>query len=441
MQEGKGALFPLGARPRHRYLPVVITLRPPLRSRRAAAVLVLLTLAPGPGALAQSVPPPRTCSRTSGLVLPEGFCAVTVATHLGRIRHLVVLPNGDVLAARSGGAGGIVALRDTDGDGKADQRKDFGDEGGTGIGYHEGFLWFAANSRVVRWPWTVGDLLPRGTPDVVVEDLPTGGHAAKALAFLGGDTLIVNIGSETNSCQREDRSDRSPGRDPCTELEKRAGLWRFSTARRQRPADGTRFATGLRNSLALAVQPGTGRLFAAPHGRDQLGQNWGYTDAQNAELPAEEFLVVEPGDDVGWPYCYYDWQRRRKVLAPEYGGTGSEIGRCADKKDPLIGFPGHWAPMAIVFAEGDQFPSHYRGGAFVAFHGSWNRAPLPQQGYRVVFVPFGPDHLPVGAYETFAISARGETRLRPAGLAVGPDGSLYIGDEASGTIWRVMARP
>jgi glucose/arabinose dehydrogenase len=367
---------------------------------------------------------------------------VTVADHLGRVRHLTVLPNGDVVASLAGGAGGLVALRDTDGDSDADRKQYFGDDGGTGIAYHDGFLWSASNGRVIRWKWLLGDLAPRESPEVVIDGLPTGGHAAKSLAFLGGDTLIVNLGSETNSCQVDDRSYRSPGHDPCTELEERAGLWRFSTDRlHQRPKDGVRFATGLRNALALAVQPGTGKLFAAPHGRDQLGQNWGYTELQNAELPAEEFVEVEQGDDFGWPYCYYDWQQRRKVLSPEYGGDGTKVGRCAEKKNPLIGFPGHWAPMAIAFYDASQFPSRYRGGAFLAFHGSWNRAPLPQQGYRVVFVPFGPDRRPVGDYETFAGSAKGETRLRAAGVAVGPDGSLYIGDEASGTIWKVMARP
>jgi glucose/arabinose dehydrogenase len=407
--------------------------------------LLLLVAALGVGPVSQSVPafaPPATCTRSSGLNLPDGFCAIRVAERLGRVRQIVLLSNGDLFAALGGGSGGIVALRDTDGDGVADVRKSFGDEGGTGIGFHEGGLWFAPNDRVLRWSWAVGDLTPRAAPEIVVEGLPTGGHAAKSFAFLGGDTLVVNIGSATNSCQRNDRSNRSPGYDPCTELEGRAGLWRFSTAKRhQRQEDGARYATGLRNTLALAVQPGTGLLYAAPHGRDQLGQNWGYTDAQNAELPAEEFVQADPGDDFGWPYCYFDWQVGKKVLAPEYGGHGTEIGRCATKKAPLIGFPGHWAPMAITFSEGTLFPVSFRTGAFIAFHGSWNRAPLPQQGYRVVFVPFGADHRPTGQYQTFATATAGETRLRPAGLATGPDGSLYIADEASGTIWRVMARP
>jgi glucose/arabinose dehydrogenase len=405
-------------------------------------LVLLLPVAALPAAAQTPASPPATCGRATGLTLPEGFCATVVAEHLGHVRNIAVLPNGDVAAALGGGQGGVLLLRDTDGDGHADQQLSLFDEGGTGIRYHDGYLWFATNSRVLRWKWSAGPLLRGGDPEVIVEGLPTGGHAAKTFAFLGGDTLIVNIGSATNSCQLDDRASRSPGHDPCDELEHRAGLWRLSAGRtHQRQQDGARFATGLRNAEALAVEPGTGRLFAVPHGRDQLGQNWGYTDEQNAELPAEELVQVNAGDDFGWPYCYFDWQQGKKVLSPEYGGNGTTVGRCASKKDPLIGFPGHWAPMALAFYSGTQFPEHYRHGAFLAFRGSWNRAPLPQQGYRVVFIPFGNDGRPMGGYETFATSQNGETGMRPAGVAVGPEGSLYIGDEVSGTIWRVMATP
>lgn len=382
--------------------------------------------------------PPASCTRDAGLLLPEGFCATVVATRLGPVRQIAVAPDGELFAALQ--EGGILALRDTNADGQADRTTRIFAGGATGIAIHEDALWIARNDRVLRWPMAPGDSPAERDPEVIVEGLPTGGHTAKTFTFLGGDTLIVNFGSATNSCQAADRAYRSPGKDPCIELEERAGLWRFSTARRhQLPRDGVRYATGLRNAMALAVEPATGWLYAAPHGRDQLGQNWGFTDQQNAELPAEEFVRVEAGDDFGWPYCYYDWQRRLLVLAPEYGGDGSAVGRCDGKKNPLIAFPGHWAPMAIVFYGGNQFPAAYRGGAFIAFHGSWNRAPLPQAGYRVVFVPFTAPGTPAEAYETFATSARGPTGLRPSGLAVGPDGSLYIADQSSGTIWRVMA--
>ena len=403
-------------------------------------VMLCLTGLVAPGLLGSpspARPAPPACDRT-GLVLPPGFCAVRVSPQVSRVRQLVVLSNGDVLAV---GSAGITLLRDRDGDGVADLTRTLTGESGTGIGYHGGYLWLAPNHGVLRWPWQPGEDHPLGSPEVVVRDLPTGGHAAKTFTFLGGDTLIVNLGSETNSCQVSDRSAHSPGRDPCLELAARAGLWRFSTARLgQRPSDGTRYATGLRNAMALAVNPRNGGLYALSHGRDQLGANWGFSPEASAELPAEELFAVHPGDDFGWPYCYFDWQAGVKVLAPEYGGDGRTVGRCGGKVNPLLGFPGHWAPMAITFYTGTQFPERYRGGAFVAFHGSWNRAPLPQAGYRVVFVPFDTDGRPARAYDTFATSARGPTALRPAGLAVGPDGSLYLGDEEAGTVWRVMFR-
>lgn len=406
-----------------------------MRHRITPFLLCAAALLPSGSTLPQ---PPATCTRSSGLVLPEGFCAIVVATRLNGLRQIAVAPNGDLYAALQDG--GVVALHDADGDGRAEQRQSVFDGGGTGIAIHDGALWFAQNNRILRWRWTAGELVPRGEPEVVVEGLPTGGHTAKTFTFLGGDTLIINIGSATNSCQAADRANRSPGKDPCPELEERAGLWRFSSAKlHQRQRDGARYATGLRNAMALAVEPGTGKLYAAPHGRDQLAQNWGFTEQQGAELPAEEFVQVEAGDDFGWPYCYYDWQQKLLVLAPEYGGNGKALGRCSSRKDPLLGFPGHWAPMAIVFYGGTQFPARFRGGAFIAFHGSWNRAPLPQAGYRVDFVPFGAPGKPSGEFETFATGEKGPTSLRPAGLVVGPDGSLYIADQSSGTIWRVMA--
>ncbi len=380
--------------------------------------------------------PPAACTREAGLLLPDGFCAVVVGDHLGRIRQLTVAPNGDVFVALA--SGGVTALRDADGDGRAEVRKTFGDEGGTGILLGGGYLWLGAPGRILRWTWAPGQLEPTGAAEVVVEGLPTDGHGAKSIALLGGDTLIVNLGSETNSCQRVDRSYRSAGFDPCAELERRAGLWRFSATRlHQKQRDGRRYATGLRNTIALAVDPGSGRLYGAPHGRDQLGSNWGFNDAQNAELPAEEFLQINNGDDFGWPYCYFDQQQGKRVLAPEYGGDGRSTDRCTTPRRPLLGFPGHWAPMAIAFYTGTQFPARFRGGAFVAFHGSWNRAPLPQEGYRVSFVPFQ-NGTPTGQYETFATGQGGATSLRASGVAVGPDGSLYIAGENSGTVWRVM---
>lgn len=367
-----------------------------------------------------------------GVKLPSGFCAVLVAEGLRSPRQIVVAPNGDLFAASS--RAGVIALRDADGDGLAEIRKEWGAERGSGIALAEGYLWFAADATIYRWKWVPGQLEPSADAEVVVRDLPTGGHSAKPIVVKDG-FIYVDIGSATNSCQVADRTARSPGQVPCTELGTRAGIWRFaSTKLGQTQADGERFATGLRNPMALAFEPRTGTLWMASHGRDQLSANWGFSDSMNAELPAEEFGPVARGADYGWPYCFYDPMARRKVQAPEYGGDGRQVGDCGTKAAPAIGFPGHWAPIGLTFYTGSGFPTAYRGGAFLAFHGSWNRAPLPQAGFRVVFVPFR-DGRPDGEYQTFLEGAGAS--IWPMGLAVGPDGSLFVGSDGAGKIWKV----
>jgi glucose/arabinose dehydrogenase len=374
-------------------------------------------------------------------VLPEGFCATVVASQLGPVRHLAVAPNGDLYAALSGksgdATGGVLAFRDRDGDGKPDERASFGPGGGNDVEVHDGYIYFAPNDRIVRYRLS-GKLEPTGKEETIVADLPTkGSHTAKSLAFGSGDTMFVVIGSATNSCQKIDRLPASPGKDPCKELESRAGVWQFSASRLgQRFADGRRFATGLRNAIAITTNPGTGVLYAGVHGRDQLSDNWGFSSEVNANNPGEELVRIQAGDDFGWPYCYYSNQYKKKVLAPDYGGDGEKVGRCAAAKNPLMSFPGHWAPMAITFYPGDQFGPTYKGGLFIAFHGSWNRAPLPQEGYRVVFVPFA-NGKPTGEYSTFATDKGSPTSLRASGVAVAPDGSLYISADQNGKIWRV----
>jgi glucose/arabinose dehydrogenase len=250
--------------------------------------------------------------------------------------------------------------------------------------------------------------------------------------------MFVSIGSSTNSCQRSNRAAKSPGIDPCTELERRAGIWQFSATKAgQTFAPGRRYATGMRNPEATAIQPGTGALYAAILGRDQLGDSWGFSADRNAENPAEELVKVGPGDDFGWPYCYYSVENKAKVLAPEYGGDGKQIGRCSKAKDTVLPFPAHWSPLAMAFYPSDVFGEKYKNGLFVAFHGSWNRAPEPQAGYRVVFAPFS-DGRATGEYETFATGSGGPTNLHPSGVAVGTDGSLYISADKNGKIWKVV---
>lgn len=396
-------------------------------------ILAFFALANGPAR-----PVTAACEKENGgLTLPDGFCASVLARDLEGVRQVAVGSDGIVYAALAKGDGGVVALRDRDGDGQAEERKVFGPTGANDVKIHEGYLYLALPDRIVRWRLVPGELQPPGEAEVIVQGLPGDkSHRAKSIAF-AGDVMYVNIGAPTNSCQAQDRTQKSPGVDPCPELQDRAGIWQFSATRPgQSPKDGTRFATGIRNATALAVRPSTADLFAATHGRDQLSTNWGFSDAYNAENPGEELLLVRQGDDFGWPYCYYSTAEQHLVLAPEYGGDGTKTGRCSPMKEPLMAFPAHWAPLALAFTEGSRLPAPYASGALLAFHGSWNRAPQPQAGYRVVFIPFA-DGRPTGQYSTFAIGTAGPDWLRATGVAVTADGSVYISADKQGMIWRV----
>lgn len=381
-----------------------------------------------------------------GLTLPDGFCAVVVADSVGPARHLVVRDNGDVyvILRRAEDGHGLVALRDTTGDGRADVVARFGEVAGTGIALRGGYLYASTDTSIHRYALAGGELVPTAAPELMVSGfLRQGPHASKPLAFDDAGNMYVTVGSPSNVCDR--RGQGGGPQDPCPELEWHAGIWRFSADRpgQTREADGQRYATGIRN--AVAIDWHGGQLYAAQHGRDQLGTFPGFTREDNAELPAEEFMSVDEGADFGWPYCYYDQRKGKKVLAPEYGGDGEEAGRCADVPAPVAAFPGHWAPNDLVFYTGNQFPAAYRGGAFIAFHGSWNRAPLPQQGYNVAFVPMA-GGAAAGDWQVFAdgfkgaevLASPGDARYRPMGLAVGPDGSLYVSDSVRGRIWRVI---
>ena len=383
-----------------------------------------------------------------GITLPAGFCATVFADTLGAARHMTVAPNGDVFVAvsnRQTVRGGVVALRDADRDGQAEVRRRFGDGGNTGIALANGYLYLDAAPAIVRYPLAAGQLEPSGPPDTLVTGLPTGGHGSRVFA-IDGSSLFVVVGSRTNACQTADRQLESPGIADCPELQTRAGVWQFDVNRlRQTQTDAQRFATGIRNAVAFTRHPTTGALYAVQHGRDNFVQNWPklYDQKESAEQPSEEFLHVTRGSDYGWPFCYHDRAKDKELLAPEYGGDKNAQGRCANVTAPIGSFPGHWGPNDLMFYTGTQFPEKYRGGAFIAFHGSWNRDPEPQAGYNVVFTRME-NGKPAKEFEVFADGFAGETKqprgaiYRPTGLAQGPDGSLYVSDDVKGRIWKVM---
>jgi glucose/arabinose dehydrogenase/mono/diheme cytochrome c family protein len=451
---------------------MIMNRRHPGRSAAAAIVvpflpvgLLLAASSPGLAQTEQSAEAPagNACAGDNGgITLPRGFCATVFADNIGHARHLAVAPNGVVYVNTWSGryygndtppAGGfLVALRDTDGDGRADVNIRFGEtyaagsHGGTGIAIYKDGLYAEVNDRIVRYTLTGGATAPAGPPEVVVSELPLGGdHPMHPFAIDRAGNLYVDLGSATNSCQVRNRTLRSPGIAPCTELETRGGTWRYDANRTgQRFSPAERFATGVRNGEGFAFDQ-AGRLYVMQHGRDQLAENWPelYRPEQGANQPAEELLQLEQGADYGWPDCYFDGEQQKLVLAPEYDGDGGKaIGVCAQKRGPVAWFPAHWAPNALLIYDGRQFPDAYRGGAFVAFHGSWNRAPFPQGGYNVVFQPLADGKAP-GPFIVFAdgfagaVKEPGEAAHRPSGLAAGPDGALYISDDMHGRIWRV----
>jgi glucose/arabinose dehydrogenase len=382
-----------------------------------------------------------------GITLPAGFCAIVVADDLGSARHLAVAANGDVYVALRANPGGVVALRDANGDGKFEIKESFAKDSVTGIGIRNGYLYLAKFNSVERYKLIPGQLKPAGQPDVVVSGLQgEQQHGDKGIAFDGRGALYVNIGAPSNACQVPDRRPQVKGQDPCALLEQHGGIWKFDENKLgQKQSDGVRFATGLRQMPAITWHDNA--LYVAMNNRDQLDVFWPgmFTAQENAERPAEPLYRAEQGSNFGWPYCFFDYGQKKLLLNPEYGGEGKTVGRCTQFTSPIAAFPAHWAPVDIMFYTGIQFPAHYRNGAFIAFHGSWNRVPMPMEGYNVTFQPFSGGK-PSGNFEIFANGFAGKTPLmspnqavaRADGVAQGPDGSLYISDSEQGRIWRVI---
>ena len=393
---------------------------------------------------------------TGGLSLSPGFCAAIIADNLGHVRHLAQAPDGTIYANTWSGmyfpnapapAGGFLLAIKPKGDGQAEVARfgltpADGAAGGSGVAVYKGHVYFEEKDKILRFALPAGSVPTGKSPEVVVAGMPLGGnHPMHPFVIDPKGQIFVDMGSATNACQGEagDRKAGVMGQSPCTELETRGGTWKYDADKlNQAFSAKERYATGIRNGEGFAFD-GAGRLYVTQHGRDQLPALWPklYPDLKHAtELPSEELLQLTSGGDYGWPMCYHDPFQKKLVLAPEYGGDGGKAtGVCAQKTEPVAAFPAHWAPNDLAFYTGKAFPAPFQGGAFIAFHGSWNRAPEPQAGFNVVFQPIT-NGKASGDYIVFADGFTG-AKLRPTGLLAGADGALYVSDDEKGRIWRI----
>ncbi len=383
-----------------------------------------------------------TDTTASELKLPPGFRATVVADSLGALRHIAVTKNGDIyvkLGTLKDGKG-IYFLRDTDGDGKIDQRTGFGSYPGTGIRIKGDELYASSNSAVYRYKLNgKGEVIDTGKAETIVQGLVDRNQDnAKAIALDDDNHLYVAVGSyhETFTDATGHGILNSPTLDSV------GGIWQFAADQTGQSYGAAPFARGLKNMVGIDWNEATKSLFVMQHGRGGLNEKFPnlYTPEQDKALPAETMYELTKGADAGWPYVYYDPFLNKKIVAPEYGGDGK---KSVDNKylDPLMAFPAHLGPNDLLFYTGSQFPERYKNGAFIVFHGQ--AQPL-HKGCFVAFVPFK-DGKPAGQWETFADNftgvdlavGNGSYHHRPIGIAQGPDGSLYVADDLKGTIFKI----
>jgi glucose/arabinose dehydrogenase len=378
----------------------------------------------------------------ASLTLPKGFSAVIVADTLGPIRHLAVTANGNIYVKENSirNRKGMYYLTDQNHDGYFETKTGFADYPGTGIKIKNGYLYSSSNSAIYRYKLNAkNEVIDTQNPELLVKGLVDKRQDnAKAFVIDDSNNLYVAIGSYSDACREKGSIVGIPG---CPLLDSVGGVWKFKADKlNQTYADGEKFATGVKNSVGIDINPVTKTVYATQHGRslDNKYPQY-YTPQQVAQLPAEALYELHKGDNAGWPFAYYDNFQNKYVQSPEYGGDGK---RSPDVKyvNPVTIIPAHFAPNDLLFYTGKMFPARYKNGAFMAFHA---QSPEMKKGYLVAFVPFK-NGKPSGSYEIFAdefskpINGVLAIQYRPCGLAQGPDGALYVADDVKGTVFKII---
>ncbi|HEY8516190.1 MAG TPA: PQQ-dependent sugar dehydrogenase [Candidatus Binatia bacterium] len=337
------------------------------------------------------------------LRVPEGFAVNSFASGIPNARMMRFTEAGDMLVSSPREGKVWLLARDRNGDGTADGKRVLLDglNRPHGLALHDGWLYVAETDAVLRVRFDAESGTVRGAPERIITGLPGGGnHWTRTIAIGPDGKLYVSIGSSCNVCIEDDP--------------RRAAIVRYELD----GSNETLYATGLRNAVGFAWQPGTGDLYATDNGRDFLGDDF---------PPCELDRVVE-GGFYGWPYANGD-----RVPDPDYGAERPDL--VAKSIPPVHGFGAHTAPLGMTFYDGDAFPERWRGAIFVAQHGSWNRS--RKSGYQVVAVFL--DEEGGAREEPFLTGFEVDDKVygRPVDVAVGPDGALYVSDDFTGSIYRV----
>jgi glucose/arabinose dehydrogenase len=386
----------------------------PRRLTRIATIAVVLAAILGRGPVARTSAALRTARAPRAvstitlpdgsrhtLQVPAGLHIALFATGLPAARFLALGPHGVLFV---GSTAGTLSAVLPDASGRRAARVVTllsGLDVPHGVVYHNGLLYVGEQHQVSTWRYDTTRVRLSGQR-VVVPNLPAGSdHVTRTVVFGPDGYLYVSIGSSCNVCVESDP--------------RRAAIMRYK-------ADGTQgrlWATGLRNAVGLAWQPGTGLLWATVNGRDNLGDN----------IPPDLLTIVRQGNNFGWPYCWGNRRPDPDVPPP--------VGFCDRITLPTLDLPAHSAPLGLAFTTGRLLPAPFRGGLFVAFHGSWNRS-VPT-GYKLVYVPVQGQHAgpPRDVVTGWRPSGAAQAWGRPVGVLVAPDGSLLISDDTAGVIYRL----